>query len=100
MWCSFGKPGTKKSEKGKVTIINMQKTPDDDKCDLRIFAKTDDVFLGLMQRLDIPLDPVPIWRPKDAKPISKIPTYCIRYYKEAAQRLEVRVFLHISLVCE
>lgn len=46
---------TKKSG-GKLVIINLQKTPYDDICDLRIFAKTDDVWKKVMKCLnyDIP----------------------------------------------
>ena len=45
--------GKSKKERGKVVIINLQETPDDDKCDLRIFAKTDFVFERVMYRLGL-----------------------------------------------
>jgi len=34
------------TETGKVVIINLQETPDDDKCDFRIWANCDTVFNG------------------------------------------------------
>jgi len=36
---------------GRLCIINLQKTPFDDVCDLRIFAKTDDVWMRVMLKL-------------------------------------------------
>jgi len=47
----------------KTVIVNLQKTPDDGDCHLRLFADADTVMTSLMQRLDIPIDPVPEWRP-------------------------------------
>jgi len=74
---------------GKVVIINLQETPDDDKCDLRIFSKTDEVFEGLLERLGIEMDPIPVWRPRDSKPLKKLPKNLHSYYVKAAERLEV-----------
>jgi NAD-dependent SIR2 family protein deacetylase len=34
------------SKPGRVVIINLQKTPDDKKCDLRIFSDSDSIFSG------------------------------------------------------
>eukprot|EP01012_Entosiphon_sulcatum_P035464 TRINITY_DN45010_c0_g1_i1.p1 TRINITY_DN45010_c0_g1~~TRINITY_DN45010_c0_g1_i1.p1 ORF type:complete len:489 (+),score=71.52 TRINITY_DN45010_c0_g1_i1:21-1487(+) len=72
----------------KVVIINLQATPDDDKANLRIWAKCDPVFVGLMERFGLEIDPVPVWRPRDAVPIAKIPKWVHPYYVEAAKRLE------------
>jgi len=72
----------------RVVIINLQETPDDEKCDLRVWAKTDPVFVGLMDRLNIEIDPIPVWRPRDSVPIAKIPSWCHPYYVQAAIRLE------------
>jgi len=72
----------------KVVLINLQPTPDDDNATLRIWAKCDPVFEGLMQRLNIPIDPIPIWKPQDAVPIDKIPSWVDSHYIEKAMRLE------------
>jgi len=72
----------------KVVLINLQATPDDDKADLRIWAKCDPVFEGLMNRLGIPIDPIPVWRPTDAVPIEKIPSWVDPYYVQKAKELE------------
>jgi len=42
-----------------LVIVNLQKTPMDDLCSLRIFAKIDDVMVGLMRELALP---IPEWR--------------------------------------
>lgn len=74
----------------KVVLINLQPTPDDSKADLRIWAKCDPVFAGLMQRLDnMEVDPVPVWRPRDGVSIDKIPSWVHPYYVAAAARLEL-----------
>eukprot|EP01083_Nonionella_stella_P288077 980496_1 len=41
-----------------LVIVNLQKTPCDDICSLRIFAKIDDVMVGVMKELDIE---IPEW---------------------------------------
>merc|ERR1712167_397768 len=43
----------------KTVIINLQKTPDDDKAHLRLWARADTVFHRLMDVLSLDLDPVP-----------------------------------------
>jgi len=43
----------------KTVIINLQKTPDDDDAHLRLWGKADDVFLRLMELLQIQIDPIP-----------------------------------------
>lgn len=47
----------KKRRKGKghLVICNLQKTPYDDQCTVRIWAKTDDFMIPLMQRLGLPI---------------------------------------------
>jgi len=50
----------------KVILINLQATPDDDKADLRIWAKCDTVFQGLLDRLNVEVLPVPVWYPRDS----------------------------------
>eukprot|EP00466_Bigelowiella_natans_P019793 jgi/Bigna1/48995/estExt_Genewise1.C_370062 len=72
----------------RTVIINLQQTPDDRKCDLRIWGKTDPVFEALMEQLGISIDPVPVWIPRDSVPIHKIPKYVSSYYVQAAKRLE------------
>jgi len=72
----------------RTVIINLQQTPDDRKCDLRIWGKTDPVFEALMDNLGISIDPVPEWIPRDSVPIHKIPKYVSSYYVQAAKRLE------------
>jgi len=43
----------------RTVIVNLQKTPDDDKAHLRIFADADQVLNSMMERLNLPIDPVP-----------------------------------------
>ena len=45
--------------KGKVVIINLQKTPVDDYVDLVIHAKIDDVMSKLMEKLQLE---IPQWK--------------------------------------
>merc|ERR1711912_19043 len=68
----------------KTVIVNLQKTPDDDKCHLRIWAQCDPVSAGLLSRLGLEPMPVPVWRPRDALPIQAIPSYVSQAYREAA----------------
>ena len=77
-----------KTGKGNVVIINLQKTPDDEVCDLRIFANTETVFVKLMEKLNTEIEEIPNWKPRDPLPINKIPKDVHRAYVEAAQRLE------------
>jgi len=72
----------------KVALINLQATPDDEQADLRIWAKCDPVFEALCNRLNITIDPIPVWRPRDSIPIVKIPKYVNKYYIERAKDLE------------
>lgn len=44
-------PLATKAKGGKLVVVNLQPTPLDERCDLRIFAKTDAVMKGLMLRL-------------------------------------------------
>ena len=44
--------------KHNLVVVNLQKTPLDNLCSLRIFAKIDDVMVGLMKELDID---IPQW---------------------------------------
>ncbi|KAH3763177.1 silent information regulator family protein [Pelomyxa schiedti] len=52
----------------RLVIVNLQRTPLDDKCDIRIFAKIDVIMSKVMQRLriDIPL-PRPARTKEEAK---------------------------------
>eukprot|EP01084_Bolivina_argentea_P312972 541886_1 len=43
----------KKEIKHNLCVVNLQKTPYDDICSIRIFAKIDDVMIGLMNELDL-----------------------------------------------
>merc|ERR1712139_178126 len=52
----------------KTVIINLQRTPDDSKADLRIFSYADPVLTALMDRLDIKLDPIPTLNTKPKLP--------------------------------
>jgi NAD-dependent SIR2 family protein deacetylase len=42
---------------GKLIITNLQKTPFDDLAEIRFWGSTDDVMVGLLQQLNIPLPP-------------------------------------------
>jgi len=48
----------KTSKHGKLVICNLQKTPLDDVCHLRIFSKTDDLMIALMKELNLE---IPEW---------------------------------------
>jgi NAD-dependent SIR2 family protein deacetylase len=51
-----------------TVIINLQQTPLDDKCVIRVWAKLDDAFRLLAEKLEIDADPVPFsWRKKIGK---------------------------------
>merc|ERR1719217_2059445 len=71
----------------KTVIVNLQATPDDKKCHLRIWAQCDPVSAGLLSRLGLEVLPVPIWRPRDALPLDQIPLYVSKTYRDAAARL-------------
>lgn len=71
----------------QTVIVNLQATPDDKKCTLRIWAQCDPVSAGLLARLGLEPMPVPAWRPRDALPLSQIPRKVSRPYREAADRL-------------
>merc|ERR1712113_239852 len=45
--------------KNHLVIVNLQKTPLDDVCSLRIFAKIDDVMVPLMKELGLE---IPEWK--------------------------------------
>eukprot|EP01094_Clydonella_sp_ATCC50884_P026460 TRINITY_DN725_c0_g1_i1.p1 TRINITY_DN725_c0_g1~~TRINITY_DN725_c0_g1_i1.p1 ORF type:complete len:421 (-),score=92.25 TRINITY_DN725_c0_g1_i1:128-1390(-) len=72
----------------RTAIINLQATPDDDETDLRIWAPVDEVFEGVLQRLELPLDPVPVWTPRDALAILDLPRWLGYYYRERATKLQ------------
>lgn len=71
----------------QTVIVNLQKTPDDNKCNLRIWAQCDPVSAGLLARLGLEPMPLPVWRPRDAVPLHELPAYVTRPYREAAERL-------------
>lgn len=77
----------------RVVLINLQATPDDEEAHLRIWAKCDPVFEGLMKELGLEIDPIPVWRPRDAVPFNKIPGKVHPYYKKKAQLLEEMALL-------
>jgi len=72
----------------KTVIINLQATPDDKRCDLRIYAQCDAVFGELMRLLGLAIDPIPVWRPQHAKPLKSLPGWLDMEYRQAAKRLE------------
>jgi mono-ADP-ribosyltransferase sirtuin 6 len=71
----------------KTVIINLQKTPDDEKADLRIFGGCDEVFSALMKELGMEIEPMKPWYPQHAKPLDKLPRWLDPMYKESAIRL-------------
>jgi NAD-dependent SIR2 family protein deacetylase len=72
----------------KVVLINLQPTPDDDKADLRIWARCDPVFACLMDQLDLEIDPIPVWRPRDSIPLKKIAALVGPHDMKCAKELE------------
>jgi hypothetical protein len=71
-----------------MRLIGGQATPDDAQADLRIWAPLDDVFEGVMHRLGLAVDPIPVWRPRDALPLTELPQWLEYYYREKATNLE------------
>eukprot|EP01059_Diplonema_ambulator_P008031 TRINITY_DN1755_c0_g1_i1.p1 TRINITY_DN1755_c0_g1~~TRINITY_DN1755_c0_g1_i1.p1 ORF type:complete len:474 (+),score=133.42 TRINITY_DN1755_c0_g1_i1:182-1603(+) len=73
----------------QTVIINLQATPDDAKCDLRVWTTCDTAMQGVMRRLGLDIDDMPVWRPKDALSIAELKRRGVRrQYVEAAERLE------------
>lgn len=72
----------------RTVIINLQRTPDDKKCHLRIWAQCDPVAAGLLARLGLEPMPVPVWRPRDGLPLNQLPSYLPQRDRDAAKRLE------------
>jgi NAD-dependent SIR2 family protein deacetylase len=72
----------------RSVIVNLQQTPDDRKCDLRVWAKCDEVSAALLTHLGLEPMPAPIWRPRDALPLDQVPNYVRRENREAARRLQ------------
>merc|ERR1712093_115121 len=58
---------------GRTVIINLQKTPYDKQAHLRIFAHADVVPTQLMERLALPIDPVPEAARRGKKEVKKLP---------------------------
>jgi mono-ADP-ribosyltransferase sirtuin 6 len=55
--CNLPLQGRRRRKTHKLVIINLQKTPYDDQCALRIYAKVDDVMTRLMTELNIEIPP-------------------------------------------
>ena len=72
----------------RVVICNLQATPDDAQCDLRLWADLETVHAGLLRRLGVESDPVPVWRPKDAVPLASLPRWLLPRFVEKARNLE------------
>jgi NAD-dependent SIR2 family protein deacetylase len=60
--CNLPVLGAGKNKNHKLIIINLQKTPYDDSCALRIFARVDQVFDKLMKLLEVD---IPNFEPLD-----------------------------------
>ncbi|KAF4711765.1 NAD-dependent protein deacetylase sirtuin-6, partial [Perkinsus olseni] len=52
-----------KLERGRVVIINLQKTEYDERCDLRFFTRSDRVFRDLFEQLGITIEGRPLIKP-------------------------------------
>jgi len=50
--CTLPLLGKKRNANHKLVIVNLQKTPYDDDCQLRIYARVDDVMSGLFKILN------------------------------------------------
>jgi len=50
--CELPLLGRKRNKNHKLVIVNLQKTPYDDECSIRIFAKVDDVLIRLLNLLN------------------------------------------------
>jgi len=60
--CKLPTRGKKTNSNHKLVIVNLQKTPSDDDCALRIFARVDEVMEMLMKELNLE---VPKWNKRD-----------------------------------
>lgn len=63
----------------KTVIVNLQEVPDDTnenkhKISLRLWAQCDTVCEGLLRRLNLVLESVPQWRPRDPLPPEQLPS--------------------------
>ena len=75
----------------KTVIINLQPTPHDKEADLRIWGKCDEVMNGLLERMALRVDPIPVWVPRDALPLSRLKRLGVTdVYYNAAVRLGER----------
>ena len=78
----------------KTVIINLQQTPDDKRCDLRIWATCDDVMSTLFDRMGMEISEPPVWKPRDYIPLDILRTMHIHpHYLRAAERLEKEIIL-------
>eukprot|EP00996_Jenningsia_fusiforme_P000457 NODE_1400_length_1551_cov_37.673103_g1261_i0.p1 GENE.NODE_1400_length_1551_cov_37.673103_g1261_i0~~NODE_1400_length_1551_cov_37.673103_g1261_i0.p1 ORF type:complete len:449 (+),score=74.09 NODE_1400_length_1551_cov_37.673103_g1261_i0:138-1484(+) len=80
----------------RVAIINLQPTKSDERADLRVWAPCDLVFAGLMRRLELEIDPIPVWQPRDGVTLADLPEELEDEYKAAAARLQERTFLALG----
>merc|ERR1712173_386634 len=64
-----------------LVIVNLQKTPLDDVCSLRIFAKIDDVMVPLMKELGLA---IPQWRLQRFMKVTVEPIAELRGFKWSA----------------
>jgi len=76
----------------KTVIVNLQEVPDDKngnrhKISLRLWAQCDPVCEGLLRRLNLPLEPVPQWRPRDPLPPEQLPAWLNDRHRQEAIRL-------------
>jgi hypothetical protein len=73
----------------ETVIINLQQVPDDSnenrkKITLRLFAQCDPVCEGLLRRLKLDLEPIPVWHARDALPPEQLPPWLREDHKKAA----------------
>eukprot|EP01063_Lacrimia_lanifica_P034089 TRINITY_DN6223_c0_g2_i1.p1 TRINITY_DN6223_c0_g2~~TRINITY_DN6223_c0_g2_i1.p1 ORF type:complete len:407 (+),score=150.12 TRINITY_DN6223_c0_g2_i1:57-1277(+) len=80
----------------RTVICNLQATPDDAKCDLRIWATCDAVLMGLVERLGVVVPPPPVWRPADPLPLNIVRQRASAEYYEGAKRLMAEAFPELA----
>jgi len=78
----------------KTVIINLQQTPDDDKCyrGLRLWGTCDEVLRQLLPCLGVAnIDNPPPWRPRDAVPLEDLARLGIpKSYHAIAENIEMQ----------
>ena len=72
---------------GKLVVVNLQRTPLDPLCSLRIFSKTDILMIRLFEALGAPLPDEAVHAPGPAAADEDLPSFLTRPVREEAQEI-------------